>query len=143
METSMTLWLFIVVLGTAFGAGLYESRITIPRWITPDRWDGAAAARDDPGRRFWAFVTTLPLTLLTFVSLAQAWSERSWWLAAAVTALAERLLTFGYFIPTMVRLQKLPDGAEARAKATWWARANYLRHALTLAAWLLAMKALR
>src|SRR5262245_63767412 len=99
----MILWLFILFLGTTFGAGLYESRISVPRWITPDGWDAAAAGRDDVGRRFWAFVTTLPLTLLTIVSLVQAWASRSWWLAAAVTALVERFLTFGYFLPKIGR----------------------------------------
>ena len=33
------LWLFVINLGVAFGAGLYEHRITVPRWITslPER----------------------------------------------------------------------------------------------------------
>jgi hypothetical protein len=28
------LWLFVINLGIAFGAGLYESRITVPQWLT-------------------------------------------------------------------------------------------------------------
>jgi hypothetical protein len=28
------LWLFVIDLGIAFGAGLYESRVVIPRWET-------------------------------------------------------------------------------------------------------------
>ena len=27
------LWLFVLNLGIAFGAGLYEARIVIPRWL--------------------------------------------------------------------------------------------------------------
>lgn len=38
------LWLFILNLGIAFGAGLYESRIAVPQWLsgTPEagyRWN--------------------------------------------------------------------------------------------------------
>ena len=66
-ETTL-LWLFVINLGIAFGAGLYEHRIVVPRWIdssagTGTHWNAEAARRDDTGRRFWAFVTTLPLTL--------------------------------------------------------------------------------
>jgi hypothetical protein len=46
------LWLFVVDLGIAFGAGLYEHRIVLSRWISrsPDasyHWNGDAAHRDD------------------------------------------------------------------------------------------------
>ena len=49
----LALWLFVVVLGIAFGAGLYEHRIAIPRWITRAdgvlHWDAASA----PARACW------------------------------------------------------------------------------------------
>jgi hypothetical protein len=53
------LWLFIINLGIALGAGLYEGRIVIPHWITwsPDsgmHWNAEAAHQDDTGLRFWA-----------------------------------------------------------------------------------------
>jgi len=108
------------------------------------RWDAAAARRDDTGRRFWAFVTTIPLTLLTLANLFYAWNAsggvRAWWLAAALAALADRLLTFAYFIPTMVRLMDAQDSPAAVATATRWLRLNYVRHAVVLAAWLAALK---
>lgn len=146
---ALVLWLFVINLGIAFGAGLYEHRITSPNWITPStgpglRWDAAAACRDDTGRRFWAFVTTIPLTLLTVANLFYAWHApggvRAWWLAAALAALADRLFTFVYFIPTMVRLMDMPDSPAAVATATRWLLLNYVRHALVLAAWLAALK---
>lgn len=64
------LWLLVINLGIAFGAGLYESRITVPQWLSfaPGsgyRWNPAAAAAANVGLRFWAYVTTVPLTLLT------------------------------------------------------------------------------
>ena len=32
--TEVLLWLFVINLGIAFGAGLYESRITVPQWLS-------------------------------------------------------------------------------------------------------------
>jgi hypothetical protein len=144
------LWLFIVNLGIALGAGLYEGRIVLPDWLgTADgsapRWNAAAAQHDDTGRRFWVFVTTVPLTLLTLASLAAAWKApgdvRRWWMAAAVVELADRALTLGYFIPTMIRLMRAGPLAEATDAALRWAHLNYLRHALVLIALLAALKA--
>jgi len=51
------LWLFVINLGLAFGAGIYESRVVVPRWMNmlPQTWpntglvDPAALAADrDP-----------------------------------------------------------------------------------------------
>jgi hypothetical protein len=144
------LWLFVINLGIAFGAGLYEGRIVLSQWIgsSPDsvlHWNAEAARRDDTGLRFWAFVTTVPLTLLTLANLIAAWRAvgpvRGWWLAAGVAALADRVFTFSYFIPTMVGLMRAPDSSESVATAVRWANLNYVRHAIVLAAWLAALKA--
>jgi hypothetical protein len=61
--------LFVINLGIAFGAGIYEHRIVVPTWIDATNWHPEIARRDDTGRRFWGAVTTLPLTLLTIVNL--------------------------------------------------------------------------
>jgi len=144
------LWLFVINLGIAFGAGLYEARIAVPHWITssPDlvrHWNAEAAREDDTGRRFWGFVTTVPLTLLTLANLIAAWRApapvRGWWLAAAIAAVADRVTTCAYFIPTMIRLMRAPDSPESVAVAIQWAHLNYLRLAILLAAWLTALKA--
>jgi hypothetical protein len=149
MNTTL-LWLFVVNLGIAFGAGLYEHRIVASGWLVISQesgahWHADAARRDDTGLRFWAFVTTLPLTLLTVANLFAAWRSsgavRGWWLAAGIAALADRAVTFSYFIPTMVRLMRAVDSPEAVAVATRWWNLNYLRHALVLAAWLMALEA--
>lgn len=148
--SALMLWLFVILLGIAFGAGIYEHRIVVPRWIetTGDsggHWHADAARSDDTGRRFWAFVTTVPLTLLTLVNLWLAWQSpaplRTWWLLAAGVALAERLFTFSYFIPTMVGLMSAGDTPASVATAARWSSLNYLRHALALTAWLTALRA--
>ena len=147
--STILLWLFVINLGIAFGAGLYEHRIVVSRWlnVSPEsgtHWNAAVVRQDDTGRRFWAFVTTVPLTLLTLANLFAAWRAsgpaRVWWFAAAVAALADRVFTFSYFIPTMVRLMGSPDSTEAAAAAATWSNLNYLRHAIVFAAWLAALK---
>lgn len=147
--STVLLWLFVMNIGVAFGAGLYEHRIVIPDWVSvsPEsgaHWNADAVREDDTGRRFWVAVTTVPLTLLTLANLWAAWRSagtvRAWWLTAAAVALAERMFTFAYFIPTMVRLSGAPDSAEAVAAATRWSNLNYLRHAMVLVAWLAALQ---
>ena len=147
---ALALWLFVIFLGTAFGAGLYEHRIVVTRWISSSadsgvHWNAEAATEDDTGRRFWAFVSTGPLTLLTLINLVMAWrtttAARGWWVAAALLALAERLFTFSYFIPTMVGLMSAPDSPVTAATALRWSTLNYLRHVIVFAAWLASLKA--
>lgn len=149
--THVLLWLFVLNLGIAFGAGLYEARISVARWLGPPQgprpgWHPEEALRDDPGRRFWGFTTTLPLTLLTLANLWAAWHAppplRRWWLIAALAALADRGATFLYFIPRMLRLLRTADSPGARADMRQWARLNYLRIGLMLVAWLTALQAL-
>jgi len=146
--SAIALWLFVINLGVAFGAGLYEHRIVGPRWISPQAsgsWNAEAALLDDTGRRFWAFVTTVPLTLLTVANLFVAWRAagalRGWWLAAGLAALAGRVFTFAYFIPAMIGLMGKASSAESVAVATRWWNLNYLRHLIGLAAWLASLKA--
>jgi hypothetical protein len=141
MKTTL-LWLFVINLGIAFGAGLYEARVVIPRWadIPPQSWPNT-------GLLFWVYVTTVPLTLLTMANLIVAWKDgstrRKWWLGAVVIIILERIVTFSYFIPTMIDLttSALPD-AEVKATLSQWLTFNHGRHALTLTGWLLALKAL-
>jgi Domain of unknown function (DUF1772) len=150
--SKILLWLFVINLGIVFGAGLYEARIEFPQWLTYSagsgyRWDAEAARQANTGVRFWVYVTTIPLTLLTLANLVAAWQAqgaiRGWWLGAAAAALADRVFTFSYFVPTMVRLMGGEGLSQSQAVATAarWDQLNYLRHAIVLAAWLLALKA--
>lgn len=149
---TILLWAYVINLGIACGAGLYESRIEAPRWLSrgPDgtlRWHREAAAEADVGLRFWAFVTTAPLTALTLAGLACLWSApepvRSWWLAAVAAGLAERAMTFGFFIPAMLKLLDpgLYGEAEAAAKAALWVKLGWLRFAATAASLVAALQA--
>ena len=150
---TIILWLFVINLGIAFGAGLYESRIVVPQWLRGSpgsgyRWHADAAREADVGLKFWVYVTTIPLTLLTLASLVAAWwtpePVRRWWLGAAAAAFVDRVMTFTYFIPTMITLMR--DGAlsqsAAVSKARQWVALGYVRQAATLVAWLAALRAL-
>ncbi len=68
---------------------------------------------------------------------------RYWWLVAAVAALADRVFTFSYFIPTMLKLMGDETLSEPKsmALALQWVNLNYVRHALPLIAWVTALKA--
>jgi hypothetical protein len=152
MFSKILLWLFVINLGIVFGAGLYEARIEFPQWLIyaePEgyRWSAEAARKANSGVRFWVYVTTVPLTLLTLANLIVARRAggpiRSWWLGAAVVTLVDRIFTFTYFVPTMVNLMTNENISQAQAVATAlrWGQLNYLRHFIVLVAWLLALKA--
>ncbi len=120
------LWLFVINLGIAFGAGLFEARIAFPQWFSysPESvpgWNAEAARQANTGLRFWVYVTTVPLTLLTLTSLIAVWwthgSLRRWWLIAAVFALTDRIFTFSYFVPTMVKLMNDENLSQSQATA--------------------------
>lgn len=141
--SEVLLWLFVIDLGIVFGAGVYEARVVLPLWASAPP---ASLRSPDSGRRFWAFVSTVPLTLLTLANLAAAWQvrgpSRAWWLAAVLIVLAERASTFGYFIPTMLRLQRESSETLARSAFARWTRLNLFRNLLTLLAWVAALEAL-
>jgi hypothetical protein len=146
---SAALWLFMLNLAVALGAGLYEHRIVAPQWFSgPDgTWNATAAKEADVGLRFWAFVTTGPLTLLMIANFVAAFAAgpgplRFAWLAAAFLVLADRVLTFGYFIPTMIRLMsgEIPLAAATESARTWL-KVNHARHALNLLALVFAIRA--
>ncbi|MEO7956164.1 MAG: DUF1772 domain-containing protein [Fibrobacteria bacterium] len=142
---TFTLWAFVINLGVVLGAGLYESRIEAPRWLSADgdgalRWNRDVAVAANVGLRFWVYVSTIPLTLLTLGSLVLLWQApdpvRGWWMAAALVALIDRTMTFSYFIPSMLKLmtEGIYGEAEAAAKACLWLKLAWVRHAADLAA---------
>lgn len=147
------LLLFIINLGTAFGAGLYETKIILPLWFNKSPQGKYSANFEnmrsiDTGRKFWGLITTLPLTLLTIINLISAFRSQQplhdWWLAAGLIVLFERIGTFAFFIPTAIKLQKgdqLPAD-KISGMISSWITLNYLRNTLTFVAWCLSLKAL-
>lgn len=146
----LLLWLWVINLGIALGAGLYETIIVFPQWLVTGpggdyQWHAEAARAANTGLRFWVYVTTVPLTMLTLANAGAAWPYRGklrrWWFGAIGLALADRLFTFGYFIPTMLHLMSENlSTLEAVTTALQWGNLNHLRHIILLMAWLAALK---
>ena len=149
--SEILLWLFIINVGTAFGAALYEARIVIPQWTAPAgggfRWNPEAARRADPDHKFWSFFAAVPLTFLTVASLVPAWyamsPRRELWLGAAAVVLIERIATFAYFTPTLLKLQRERAGLPVvETAASRWVSLSHVRTGVYLAAWVTALQAL-
>jgi hypothetical protein len=151
--SELLLWLFIINLGTSFGAGLYEKIIILPMWFTKFSETGyrvnVNAMREiDTGRKFWANVNTIPLTLLTIanliVSLQMTGAKHDWWLTACLLIIIERIGTFSYFIPIALKLMRSQNLTEKKASSliSSWLFLNYFRNAFTFIAWILALEAL-
>ena len=147
--SEIMLLLFVMNLGVALGAGIYETFVVLPLWFqkTPQgyRVDVQAMQKIDTGRKFWGFVTTIPLTLLTIVNLFIAWHSTGpnddFYLAALLITLAERIATFAFFIPIAIKLQKSESLASSKTSRliSRWKTLNYGRLFLTLVGWLAAL----
>jgi len=141
------LWLFVIGLGISAGAGLYETKTQMPRWVRSARANGLpsqVASSANTGMQFWLYTTALPLTLLTLASFFAIRfvdpETRKWWLIAAWASLGSQILTLAYFIPTLLQLSGGQE-TNARAVAFQWAQVNWFRHALSFVAWLSALQA--
>ena len=151
--STLLLWLFVINLGISFGAGLYEKIIVLPMWFTkfPEigyRVNVSAMRETDTGKKFWAGVNTVPLTLLTLanliVSLQMGGTKGHWWLTACLVIIIERIGTFSYFIPIALKLMRSDNLTEKKVSGliASWLLLNYFRNAFTLIAWIMALEAL-
>ena len=151
--STLLLWLFVINLGISFGAGLYEKIIILPMWFTkfPEigyRVNVNAMRETDTGKKFWAGVNTVPLTLLTLanliVSLQMGGTKGHWWLTACLVIIIERIGTFSYFIPIALKLMRSDNLTEKKVSGliASWLLLNYFRNAFTLVAWIMALEVL-
>jgi hypothetical protein len=151
------LWLYLLLFSVQLGAGLYETLVIVPVWsASPPQsvwgWNALREANPrlaiDSGRRFWIFVTPA-VGLLSIAALLTGWrtgpEHRAWLLAATLTSFVMTVITFAYFVPTLIGLMKSsPDEADAArvaSKARLWAALNWVRVAVLIAAWLCALRA--
>lgn len=158
-----SLWMYTFNLGVAFGAGYYENKVVVPLWIKFERStendktydvvvDSAEMRRMDPGRKFWAFVSTIPLTALTITQLfTKRFNGRhdsvalTWLKISSIISCTERVMTFVFFIPNAIKLMNEETSAKddsTKQIALRWTRLNYVRLILSGLAWITAMKAL-
>jgi hypothetical protein len=138
-----------MMLGIELGAGIYEMRVLVPLWSSSPPHSiiayDAQPLRPDPGRNFWIFATTF-LGLVSIANLFPAWRStgmrRRWWLFGAGLTVLVIISTFGYFVPTLLKIhgRDLPAG-EVIAMTNWWVRLNWLRAALVFIAWVATLRA--
>jgi hypothetical protein len=90
-----------------------------------------------------------PVALLALANLIVAWRApvdrlRPWWLAAAAIALTYSAMTYGYFVPEMIRLWRAGEMSanESRRRMARWLGLNWVRLALGVAAFVSALRAL-
>jgi hypothetical protein len=152
------LWLFVIALGITIGGGLYETLVVMPLWsATPP--DSVIAYYQhnvanphfalNQGGRFWAFIMPLTglLAIAVLLSGLKTCSEhRKWRIAGSVLTLIIVVFTLAWFVPNIIKLmgagviEMNPD--ELTSLTNWWARLNWLRAVLYLAALLAALRAL-
>ena len=153
------LWLFILLFGIQLGAGLYETLVIVPLWsASPPQsvWEWNALRNASPqfavnsGKRFWIFVTPA-VGVLSVAALLSGWGtpweHRKWLLVATLTSFIMVVITFVYFVPSLIKLMSAtPDAANAAqigAKANLWRILNWGRAVFLIAAWLCALRALQ
>lgn len=142
------LWLFVINLGIAFGAGLYEqSIIRFTRLDSHVRVNGDAQYRRGPKilglRHDRSAYPCLRWQVLSSLGQREVRDKRGSSPQRSST-LVERVATFAYFIPAALKLMRaetLP-AANAEAMASRWKGLNHVRSALALVGWLAALKAL-
>lgn len=149
MIENILLWLFVIFSGIAVGAGLYEMRINVPKWFVQSR-RGIVVNRDlmskmNARRRFWFYATTIPLTLLTLLSLIFALKLQGlmhiWWLIGVAFIGLERIWTFAYFTPIGLKIIHEKHSNKVSQIARHWIFLNKFKAILSLVGWLAALKA--
>jgi hypothetical protein len=137
---------FLLFVSVGMGAGLYEARVVYPNWARDALpamlgekliSSGQAAA----ARRFWPFVSPAAL-LLAVVNGYLAWQQvgivRQVWLAASLIIIIKSVVTYVYFVPTMMRRFEHAAGIEPiilRRMVSVWTALSPLRAVAEFIAW--------
>lgn len=156
--SQLLLLVFVMTLGIAIGGGVYEALVLVPIWAGAPP-DSVLAyhqhALNNPafvtnqGGRFWIFVTPLlgVLSIATLVSGTKTNStHRRWRITAAALALLVVVVTFAWFVPTVLLL--MSDEVTTLSKdristlTNWWVGLNWVRAAIYIVAWIMGLRAL-
>ena len=151
------LWIFVVALGIELGAGLYETFVVMPVWVSspPDsviafyRLNAANPQFAlNAGGRFWMVATPLVglLAIATLLSgLRTRPPHRKWRIAGTSLALVVVVSTFAWFVPNIKILGQGGAGLSADQitnLTNWWVRLNWVRVVLYSAGWLAGLRAM-
>lgn len=141
---------FVVFLGVEIGGGIYEALVLVPLWSSAPPASlityGSQPMPPNPGPRFWMFMTPM-VGLLSILNLVFAWKStaprRKPWLLGSALALFVVVVTFIYFVPTLLTFSHAAEmPAETVANnVLWWVRLNWVRAVVYVTAWFLALRA--
>jgi len=147
-----TVLLFLTVT-LGLGGGLYEILVIYPGWkhdVDPLtlRSKLQTSGQILAARRFWPIASPAQV-LLSIVTIILTWGQKgeaqAWLMAAAVTVFIDRVITFSYFIPVMIRKIMQPENIEARRLrkiVRQWTMLSPIRVVLGLVAWTVLVVAL-
>ena len=153
MTNIILLVLFILFIQFGMGGGLYEFLVIYPRWRKNVSPANLAQKLQDSGqatanRRYWPFISPV-LTLLSIINIVLALQYTGpahiSWLTASLIIFINRVITFSYFVPTMIRKFGHPekiDAEQLRKAVRVWTSLSPLRILIELSAWSFAIRAL-
>ena len=145
--------LFILFIQFGMGGGLYEFLVIYPNWTKDARPENLVKKLRESGqananRRFWPLVSPA-LTLLSIINMALAWKNpgpaHTVWMTASLIVFTNRVITFSWFIPTMLRKFEHPekiDAQQLQKTVRLWSRLSPVRILVELSAWAFALWAL-
>jgi len=153
MLNLIALALLILLIQFGMGGGLYETLVIYPRWkrgVTPENLVQKLkdSGQGSANRGFWPFISPLQ-AMLAIVNLVLAWrytgNAHAAWLTAALIIVVNRVITFSYFVPTMVRKFERPeklDAAWLKKAVNRWTFLSPFRIVIEFLAWGTALYAL-
>lgn len=153
MVTTIAIVLLLLSVTLGIGGGLYEILVIYPGWkhdVAPLTLRARLQSSGQilAAKRFWPLVSPAQV-LLSVINIVLAWNHPGgagvYWLAAAVAVFISRLITFGYFIPVMIRKIMEPEAIEpARLQAIvkQWTGLSPLRLVFEFFAWIMLVVAL-
>src|SRR5579859_7446082 len=148
MITTIAVILLFLTVTLGLGGGLYEILVIYPGWKHDVHPLTLRARLRSSGqilaaKRFWPIVSPAQV-LLSVINIVLAWKHpggaQVYWMAAAVAVFISRVITFGYFIPVMIRKIMQPETIEAirlQAIVKQWVALSPIRLVFELFAWIM------
>jgi len=147
-----TVLLFLTVT-LGLGGGLYEVLVIYPGWkhnVDPLTLRSKLQSSGQllAIKRFWPIVSPAQV-LLSLVNILLAWNNKgaaeTYLLAASIAVFVDRVITFSYFIPVMIRKIMQPEAIEAprlRKIVKQWTDLSPIRLVFGLFVWIMLVVAL-
>jgi len=148
MIPTIAIILLFLTVSLGLGGGLYEVLVIYPGWkhdVHPLTLRGKLelSGQIRAARRFWPIVSPAQV-LLGVINIVLAWKSTGaahpYWLAASLAIFINRVFSFGYFIPVMIRKIMQPENIEVprlRAVVKQWIALSPIRVVVEFFAWVM------